>query len=61
MARMGFYAVKNGNGGPAVYTTWAETEAAVKGFPNCCHKKFASREETEEWINTPELFGGKPM
>ncbi|XP_054719127.1 uncharacterized protein LOC129228471 [Uloborus diversus] len=49
MPKPGFYAVKVGRK-PGVYTTWAECEAQVKGFPNASYKKFLTPELAKEFI-----------
>ncbi|KAG8903521.1 hypothetical protein FRB99_003177 [Tulasnella sp. 403] len=54
MGKAGFYAVKRGKGGPAVYTSWDATSEAVHGFPGARHKKFATRQEAEAWLDKPE-------
>ncbi|GMF13214.1 unnamed protein product [Phytophthora lilii] len=45
----GFYAVKVGRI-PGVYTTWAEAEQQVQGFPNAKHKKFSTEAEAREYV-----------
>ncbi|KAL0574352.1 hypothetical protein V5O48_007594, partial [Marasmius crinis-equi] len=43
-----YYAVQAGRI-PGVYNTWDECEAQVKGFTGAKHKKFATREEAEQF------------
>lgn len=50
MGKKNFYAVKIGNGGPAIYKTWAECEAQVKGFQGAVFKGFATHPEAEAFI-----------
>ena len=33
---------------PGIYTTWQETQAQIKGFPNARYKKYKTREEAED-------------
>lgn len=35
---------------PGVYTSWAEAEEQIKGFAKPRFKKFATREEAEEFV-----------
>ena len=56
----GYYAVRNGRGGPHIYRSWAECEANVKGFSNAQYKKFGSASEAQSFINTPSLSGALP-
>lgn len=48
MAKASFYAVKTGKA-PGIYTTWAECEAQVKGFPGAEYKKFSDEEEAKKF------------
>ena len=54
MGKKHFYAVKVGRDGPAIYGTWAECEAKVKGFSKPIFKGFETRAEAEAYI------GGMP-
>lgn len=54
MAPSGFYAVKVGRDGPAVYTTWSACESAVKGFKGAQHKKFATMVEAAAYLDMTE-------
>ncbi|MCR5544856.1 MAG: ribonuclease H family protein [Lachnospiraceae bacterium] len=49
MAKTKFYAVKVGSV-PGIYTSWAEAEPLVKGFPNAKYKSFSTREEAETFM-----------
>ena len=51
MGRKNFYAVKRGNGGPAIYTTWPECEARVKGFQGAVFKGFVTRAEAQAFLD----------
>ena len=53
MSGKGFYAVRIGRI-PGIYTTWAEAEAQVNGYPGAKHKKFATKEEAQAFIDAPE-------
>ena len=44
-----YYAVKNGKN-PGIYSTWAECEKQVKGFPNAQFKKWKTKDEAEAYI-----------
>lgn len=48
---MSFYAVHIGRK-PGVYPTWSECEEQVLGYPGARYKKFATREEAEEYVRT---------
>lgn len=66
---MKYYAVKEGRV-PGVYTTWAECEAQVKGYPGADYKKFNNEEdarlfvygvcETITTVNQMEFKGYEP-
>ncbi len=45
-----YYAVKIGEN-PGIYSSWAECEKQVKGYPNAQFKKWKTREEAETYIN----------
>ena len=45
-----FYAVATGRGGPQIFETWAEAEAAVKGVPHALHKRFDTRADAQTFI-----------
>lgn len=45
-ARPKFYVVWEGHT-PGIYTTWAECEEQVKGYPGACYKAFRSMEEAK--------------
>lgn len=47
------YAVKVGRK-TGLYTTWAEAEAQVKGFPNAKYKSFSTKEEALAYMNGEE-------
>lgn len=48
---MPFYAVAIGER-PGIYGTWPECERLVKGYPNARYKKFNSRDEAQQFINS---------
>ena len=50
MGKKNFYAVKQGNGGPAIYESWPECEAKVKGFQGAVFKGFVTRPEAEAFL-----------
>lgn len=50
MSKKNFYAVKQGNGGPAIYESWPECEAKVKGFQGAVFKGFVTRPEAEAFL-----------
>ncbi|MDJ0621942.1 MAG: ribonuclease HI [Desulfocapsaceae bacterium] len=50
MAKKKWYAVKCGKE-PGIYTTWAEAEVQVKGFPKARFKGFATKKEAESWLS----------
>lgn len=52
-----YYAVKLGEN-PGIYSSWAECEKQVKGYPNAQFKKWKTREEAEAYIN--ESGNSKP-
>ena len=45
-----YYAVKIGEN-PGIYSSWAECEKQVKGYPNAQFKKWKTREEAAAYIN----------
>jgi len=47
MGKKNFYAVKVGRDGPAIYASWADCEAKVKGYQGAVFKGFATRAEAE--------------
>ena len=51
MGKKNFYAVKRGDGGPAIYTTWPECEARVKGFQGAIFKGFVTRAEAQAFLD----------
>ena len=51
MAKKNFYAVKRGNDGPAIYNSWPECEAKVKGFQGAVFKGFVTRPEAEAFLD----------
>ena len=53
MSKKNYYAVKKGRV-PGVYTTWAECQQQVKGFPNAIYKSFPTLEEAEAFIQGEE-------
>ena len=46
---MKYYAVKEGRK-PGVYTTWAECETQVKGYPGADYKKFNNEEDARLFV-----------
>ncbi|XP_055329305.1 ribonuclease H1-like isoform X2 [Paramacrobiotus metropolitanus] len=54
MAPAAYYGVRAGKV-PGVYTTWAECNAQVQGFPKCKFKKFKTREEAQQFVNGPDF------
>lgn len=46
---MKYYAVKEGRV-PGVYTTWADCEAQVKGYPGADYKKFNNEEDARLFV-----------
>ncbi|KAL2820803.1 Caulimovirus viroplasmin-domain-containing protein [Aspergillus cavernicola] len=44
-----FYAIQRGHK-PGVYTNWANAQEQIKGFQKPRYKKFATREEAEEFV-----------
>ncbi|KAG7392132.1 RNA-DNA hybrid ribonuclease [Phytophthora boehmeriae] len=50
MAKGGFYAVAAGRS-PGIFTSWAEAEAQIKGFPGARFKKFPSQAEAQTFID----------
>ena len=51
MGKKNFYAVKCGNGGPAIFTSWPECEARVKGFQGAVFKGFVTRPEAQAFLD----------
>lgn len=50
-----YYVVWNGHH-PGIYSSWEQTNAQVKNFPNAIYKSFASRAEAEEaYGSSPEF------
>ncbi|KAJ1024504.1 hypothetical protein NDA13_004435 [Ustilago tritici] len=45
----GYYAVQKGRQ-PGIYNTWAECEAATKGFARAVYMKFATKKEAETFV-----------
>lgn len=54
MAKKYFYAVKKGRN-PGIYESWDECKRQVIGFKSAEYKKFASREEAEDFISSDIL------
>jgi len=52
-----YYAVKNGKN-PGIYSTWAECEKQVKGFPNAQFKKWKTKDEAEAYIRAEKISIG---
>ena len=52
-----YYAVKNGKN-PGIYSTWAECEKQVKGFPNAQFKKWKRKDEAEAYIRAEKISTG---
>ena len=46
---MPYYGVRAGRD-VGIFTTWKECNASVKGYPNAKYKKFATRNEAEEFV-----------
>ncbi len=44
-----FYAVRTGRL-PGIYTSWAQCEAQVKGYPNAAFKSFPTQEEAKAYV-----------
>lgn len=64
MAKSKFYTVRNGHN-PGVYTSWAECEAQVKGFPGAEFKSFGTQAAAEEalrngWSDSPAPVATAP-
>ncbi len=53
MAKKKFYAVASGRK-PGIYTSWADTEAQVKGYASAMFKGFPSKLEAETWMKDPK-------
>ena len=51
--RKNFYAVKVGRQ-PGIYTTWAECEQQVRGFPGARYKGFVTKTQAIGWLNKKE-------
>lgn len=49
MAKGGYYAVQKGRN-QGVFMTWAECEAATKGFAGAVFKKFPSKDQAERFV-----------
>ncbi|EFO19385.2 hypothetical protein LOAG_09109 [Loa loa] len=49
MAEHSFYAVGHGKK-PGVYEKWADVQEQIKDFPQPVYKKFATKEEAEEYV-----------
>ena len=58
MAKGKVYAVLRGRN-PGVYSTWAECEKQVKGFPNAAFKSFPTVVEALEWIENGKKGAGE--
>lgn len=54
MAKSSFYGVKVGKN-PGIYTSWADCEAQIKGFPNAQYKKFNTQAEAEAFVAGTEV------
>lgn len=50
MSKKKYYAVKGGKSGDAIYETWSETEAMVKGVSKVKYKSFASLSEAQAFL-----------
>lgn len=50
-----FYAVRQGRK-PGIYSSWAACKAQVQGFPGAIHKKFATHEEAEAFVNETSVI-----
>ena len=55
MAKKNYYAVKAGNQ-TGVFTSWAECNDAVKGFPNADYKGFVTEEEAIAYLSGDDLY-----
>lgn len=51
MSKVYYYAVAVGRH-PGVYSTWAECEREVKGYPNAKYKKFSSENDAYSYVNS---------
>ena len=49
-----YYAVKKGTT-PGIYTTWAECQQNVNGYPGAIYKSFATEAEAKAFIGTEEV------
>ena len=49
-AKQKYYAVKQGRK-TGIISTWAECEAAVKGYPGAVYKSFTTRQDADDWLN----------
>jgi len=57
-----YYAVSRGYR-TGIYTTWFGDEGAevqVHGFPGASYKGFATRDEAEKWLKSPDTWEGAP-
>ena len=52
-----FYAVQNGKR-PGVYTDWPSAQEQIRGFKSPRHKKFATRQEAEAFVNAGKKSHG---
>ena len=51
MAKQKFYVVWDGNN-PGIYSTWAECQLQIKGYPNAKYKSFKTKAEAEAAYNS---------
>ncbi|WP_017729062.1 ribonuclease H [Halalkalibacterium ligniniphilum] len=58
MAKTKYYVVWEGRK-PGIYTSWAECEAQVKGFPGAKFKSFATEGEAKAAFSGKEIVTGK--
>ena len=57
MAKKKAYAVAVGRE-PGIYSTWAECEAQVKGYPRAQFKGFGTREDAENYMRSSRGSAG---
>lgn len=50
---MPFYAVKQGKVKDAIFESWPECQAVVKGVPYACFKKFPTEDAARQWLGLP--------
>jgi ATP-dependent DNA helicase PIF1 len=50
-SKVSIYAVRIGKV-PGIYSTWAEAEEQIKGYPGAQHKKFSTMSEANDYLDT---------